>query len=320
MVRHANDREIWQNLRDQFPHPYTPADAEGWIGFASSQPRPTSLAIEVESAAVGGVSLRLHEDVERVSAEIGYWLGRAFWNRGVMTAAVRAMTQYGFQQFALTRIYAVPFAANAASHRVLEKTGYAREGVLRRSAIKDGRGHRPGAVRHHRSRSRGEGRAVTAAELDELVRRFQACEVPRPEWTHAAHLSVGLWHVGRFGTEDALPRLRSGIRRLNESNGVVNSATGGYHETITRAYVQLLAAFAERHAGMTVAERVAHLLAGAARGPTRVADVLLAARVWSPRKRVWVGSSPTWRPWPWTRRSSPASTEGPLHGGRPEQA
>jgi RimJ/RimL family protein N-acetyltransferase len=55
-----------------------------------------------------------------------------------MTAAVRAMTAYGFEQFALTRIYAVPFAANAASHRVLEKAGYAREGVLRRNAIKNG--------------------------------------------------------------------------------------------------------------------------------------------------------------------------------------
>jgi RimJ/RimL family protein N-acetyltransferase len=138
LVAHANDREVWLNLRDQFPHPYTLTDAEGWIGFASGQTPPTSLAIEVDSHAIGGVSLRLHEDVERVAAELGYWLGRAFWNRGFMTAAVRAMTDYGFEQFALTRIYAVPFSANAASQRVLEKAGYAREGVLRRSAIKDG--------------------------------------------------------------------------------------------------------------------------------------------------------------------------------------
>jgi [ribosomal protein S5]-alanine N-acetyltransferase len=138
LVRHANDREVWLNLRDQFPHPYTAADADGWIHFAGNQARPTSLAIEVESQAVGGVSLRLHDDVERVSAEIGYWLGKAYWNRGIMTAAVRAMTSYGFEQFSLTRIYAVPFALNAASHRVLEKAGYKREGVLRCSAIKDG--------------------------------------------------------------------------------------------------------------------------------------------------------------------------------------
>jgi [ribosomal protein S5]-alanine N-acetyltransferase len=138
LVRHADDRDVWVNLRDQFPHPYTQSDADGWIAFASSQSPPTSLAIEVESQAVGGVSLRLHDDVERVSAEIGYWLGRAFWNRGVMTDAVRAMTRYGFEQFALTRVYAMPFAANAPSQRVLEKAGYVREGILRRSAIKDG--------------------------------------------------------------------------------------------------------------------------------------------------------------------------------------
>ncbi|HUQ53790.1 MAG TPA: hypothetical protein VM692_16290 [Gammaproteobacteria bacterium] len=102
---------------------------------------------------------------------------------------------------------------------------------------------------------------MTGAELEDLVRRFHACEVPRREWTHAAHLSVGLWHVSRYGAADALARLRDGIRRLNESNGVVNSAASGYHETITWAYVQLLAAFAERHADAPVAERVARLLA-----------------------------------------------------------
>ena len=101
---------------------------------------------------------------------------------------------------------------------------------------------------------------MTAHELDELVRRFEACALPRPEWTHAAHLCVGLWHVCRYGPEAALARLRLGIRRLNESNDVVNSATSGYHETITRAYVQLLAAFADRHADTPLVDRVERLL------------------------------------------------------------
>jgi hypothetical protein len=102
---------------------------------------------------------------------------------------------------------------------------------------------------------------VTEAELEDLVRRFNACSIPRPEWTHHAHLAVGLWHVSRYGRTDALQRLRTGITRLNESNGVVNSATGGYHETVTRAYVNLLADFAARHADKTAAERVTALLA-----------------------------------------------------------
>ena len=89
--------------------------------------------------AVGGVSVRLHGDVERVSAELGYWLGEAFWNRGAyMSAAIPAFTRYVFQQFSLTRVFAVPYATNIASQRVLEKAGYAREGTLKRSVIKDG--------------------------------------------------------------------------------------------------------------------------------------------------------------------------------------
>jgi len=81
--------------------------------------------------------------------------------------------------------------------------------------------------------------------LDDLGARFEARAIPAKEWTHAAHLAVGCWHVHRFGAETALPRLRLGIRLLNESHGAVNSATAGYHETITAAYVQLLAQYLE---------------------------------------------------------------------------
>ena len=101
LLIHANSRDVWLNLRDQFPHPYTQADAEAWIELASKQAPPTSLAIEVLSEAVGGVSLKLHDDVERVSAELGYWLGQRFWNRGIMTAAVRAARAEALLQIAL---------------------------------------------------------------------------------------------------------------------------------------------------------------------------------------------------------------------------
>jgi adenylate kinase family enzyme len=82
--------------------------------------------------------------------------------------------------------------------------------------------------------------------LDDLAARFVACAGPAKEWTHAAHLAVGLWHVHRYGPDEALQRLRHGIRRLNESHGGVNSTTAGYHETITAVYVQLLAQYLER--------------------------------------------------------------------------
>ena len=137
LVRHANNLEIWRNLRDQFPHPYTSEDAAGWVKFASAQTPPTNFAIVVDEP-VGGIGLMLHQDVERVSAEIGYWLGESHWNKGIASAAVRAVTTYAFEQLPLTRIFAVPYAGNIAFQRVLEKAGYVREALLRRSAIKDG--------------------------------------------------------------------------------------------------------------------------------------------------------------------------------------
>ena len=106
-----------------------------WIG---QQALPTVWAIEVNGEAAGGIGVELHQDVERVSAEIGYWLGEAAWGRGIVTEALQAVTAEVFRRFELTRIYALPFADNRASVRVLEKAGYTLEGHLRQSAIKDG--------------------------------------------------------------------------------------------------------------------------------------------------------------------------------------
>jgi RimJ/RimL family protein N-acetyltransferase len=137
LARHANSREIWLNLRDHFPHPYTAEHATAWVKFASAENPPKHFAIVLHEA-VGGIAFAVQGDIARVSAEIGYWLSVSHWNKGIMTAALRAVTDYAFAQFSLTRVFAVPYATNIASHRVLEKVGYVREGVSRRSAIKDG--------------------------------------------------------------------------------------------------------------------------------------------------------------------------------------
>lgn len=103
----------------------------------------------------------------------------------------------------------------------------------------------------------------STASVDQLAARFLACAIPREEWTHHAHLVVGAWHVHRYGPERALALLRVGIRRLNEANGVVNSAASGYHETITRAYVALLAQLLDAcPVGMSLGERVVRIVAG----------------------------------------------------------
>lgn len=138
LVVHANNRNIWRNLRDEFPYPYTQADAEAWIKNATAAIPETAFAVAVEGAAVGGVGLRLGQDIYRRSAEIGYWLGEAYWGRGIATEAVRAMTDYAFLRFDLARVWAGVFEWNLASMRVLEKAGYEREGRLRQSVTKDG--------------------------------------------------------------------------------------------------------------------------------------------------------------------------------------
>ena len=139
LTAHAASRRVWINLRDRFPHPYTPAHAEKFLRRVAEDDPETSFAIAVDGAAVGGIAYTLGEDVERVSAEIGYWLGEAYWGRGIMTEAVRAVTAHAIREHGLTRVFAVPFEWNAASFRVLEKAGYVCEARLRRSAIKDGR-------------------------------------------------------------------------------------------------------------------------------------------------------------------------------------
>ncbi len=138
LALHANNRNISRNLRDRFPFPYTIDDAKAFVNFALNQKPETVFAIDVGGNAVGGIGFTLHEDVERVAAEIGYWLAEPFWGRGIMSEALGAMTQYAIRTHELTRVYALPFEWNQASCRVLEKAGYTLEGRLRRCAIKEG--------------------------------------------------------------------------------------------------------------------------------------------------------------------------------------
>lgn len=139
LIRHADDYDVWITLRDRFPHPYTRQDAEAWFDWVERSTPETNFAIEVDAAAAGGVGLELRDDVHRRSAEIGYWLGKAYWGRGLATAAVRATTEWAFDRFDLCRIDAAVFDGNPASARVLEKAGYLLEGRLRRSVTKAGR-------------------------------------------------------------------------------------------------------------------------------------------------------------------------------------
>ena len=138
LVRAADNRNVWRNLTDAFPHPYTDADAEIWIAVARKMATPTHWAVEVDGAAVGGIGFEAGEGVYAKCGRFGYWLGQPYWGRGVMTAAVRATSEYVFGRFDVVRLEAPVFEWNPASMRVLEKSGFVREGVLRQSVFKDG--------------------------------------------------------------------------------------------------------------------------------------------------------------------------------------
>jgi ribosomal-protein-alanine N-acetyltransferase len=138
IVRHANNWNVARNLRDRFPHPYTVAEAEAWLALVPTQSPATNFAIATADELVGGIGIELQTDVFRRGAELGYWLGEAYWGCGIATAAVTAFTHYAFEAHDLLRIFAGVFSWNPGSMRVLEKAGYIREGVLRQSVVKGG--------------------------------------------------------------------------------------------------------------------------------------------------------------------------------------
>jgi len=139
LVRFANNPLIATTLRDGFPSPYTSRDAERFIALATApDSRNLVLAIEVDGQACGGIGIHPLEDIYRRTAEIGYWLAEPYWGRGIMTDAVRAIVPVAFDRYDLARIQAGIFSNNAASMRVLEKSGFIREAVHKDAVTKNG--------------------------------------------------------------------------------------------------------------------------------------------------------------------------------------
>ena len=139
LVKYANNRHVWKNLMETFPHPYTETDAQDWITHVRSQEPETNFAIASEEELIGGIGFDIQRDVHRKSSSLGYWLGEPFWGQGIATRAVTAITHYIFQNYDIVRIYASVFYWNPASGRVLEKAGYIYEGRLRKHVYKDNR-------------------------------------------------------------------------------------------------------------------------------------------------------------------------------------
>ncbi len=139
MVAAGNDADVYANMMDAFPHPLTEEGALEFIRTrGGSDGKEKILAIEWNDVHVGNIGLHPQSDVFRFSAEIGYFVGKSYWGKGIATEAVRQMVQIGFNEMRLRRIWAGVYAFNESSMRVLEKVGFQKEGVARQAVFKNG--------------------------------------------------------------------------------------------------------------------------------------------------------------------------------------
>jgi len=135
----ANNENISRNLRDGFPHPYTQQHAEEFIQRLTDQDPVTIFAIEYKGEYVGNIGLVKCKDVYRKSAEVGYFIGEAYWNKGIVTTALNLIVDYGFRNLDIVRIHTGVYEHNLASQRVLEKCGFIKEGVFKKAVFKQER-------------------------------------------------------------------------------------------------------------------------------------------------------------------------------------
>jgi RimJ/RimL family protein N-acetyltransferase len=138
-----NDFDIYNNTL-KIPHPYTEQHAEDWIHkvqeLESIQGLTNNWAIiNKDNDLIGGLGLHQMYGLESHKDEIGYWLGKPYWNQGIMTSVLRTFCEYCFEHRELSRIEASAFSYNEASMRVLEKAGFEKEGYLKKCFIKQGR-------------------------------------------------------------------------------------------------------------------------------------------------------------------------------------
>ena len=136
----ANNKKVWDNLRDFIPYPYQEKDAHFFVELTEKEdPHQTFGIITKDEELCGVIGLLLQNDVYRLTAEIGYWLGEKYWGQGIITKAIALITKYGFEQLKLERIHAGVFEYNIASMKALEKNNFTKEGVFRNNLIKNGK-------------------------------------------------------------------------------------------------------------------------------------------------------------------------------------
>ena len=141
LVALCNDINIWRNVRDALPYPYTLSDAKSFIEHANTKQPQEIFAINRKGKLVGCIGVHPQEDVYRFSAEIGYWVGQPFWGMGIAPNALELIVKYAFDTLNMFKLYAGCFSFNEASQKVLLKSGFKKEAVLKNAVFKNGAFH-----------------------------------------------------------------------------------------------------------------------------------------------------------------------------------
>lgn len=134
-----DNKKVWDNLRDALPYPYTVKDAQEFIALADQESSVTCYGIVVDGHVVGAIGFSRKSDIERFSAEAGYYLGESYWGRGIMSAALKSAVDDYFSSTDVVRLFATPFAYNGASAKVLRNAGFSFKCTMTKAAYKNGR-------------------------------------------------------------------------------------------------------------------------------------------------------------------------------------
>ena len=189
-------------------------------------------------------------------AEIGYGLLKEEdRNKGYMGEALKPVLERGFKHHGFQRIEAFTSEANIPSMRLLRRFGFHREGIVKRHYVVKEGGKAEDSIAWGLL-PENLARRVDADKITEMIQAFENYTLPLPEWTHEAHLTTALYYVHHFGLDIALCKIRPGIILYNHALLVSNTASGGYHETITLFWMRLIDSFLKKHPEKRLSEQV----------------------------------------------------------------
>ncbi|MEN9444438.1 MAG: hypothetical protein RIS47_1328 [Bacteroidota bacterium] len=134
----ANNKHIWNFLRDRMPHPYTLAHAEHFIAQCNTEGPQLTFAIDYMGELAGVIGLVPKKDIHRFTCELGFWVGEPYWGKGIISEAVPRVLVHAFGLMNCLRVETHVFATNVVSQHVMDKCGFNLEAHCKSAAVKNG--------------------------------------------------------------------------------------------------------------------------------------------------------------------------------------